>query len=216
MTEKVSIEEQRKLISIVAYKDKLERLQITESVLDEIRNNLVAKLETMIIPLGQDVVRLNETKTEIEDIIYDDVWDDIYDDNTTLHFKNYMSYTKDYDLKKEQIIMALAESVIQILQKTTDLEISPKRYIPREDEIALTEEERQFLKNRATRLVIQYKKFKDDGVIKYARVYSGKLYAMADTEEKFEFINKIFFDIVGEYVLDKIRKEKDKEKQEAS
>lgn len=211
--EKVSIEEQKKVMSTVAYTKELEKLQITEDIIDEIRNNLVSHLKALIIPIGQDIVMIQQTISEINGIINDEVWNDIYDDNVTLLFKNYITYTKNYDLKKEQIIKAMAETLIELLGKITDLGIKPK-HIPFEDESGLTEEEIKFLKSKATRLILQYKKFKEEGTVKYARVYSLKLYAMAETEAKFEIINNLFFDFTGEYVLDKIRKEKEKQERE--
>ena len=211
-----SVEEERKLVSIIAYIDKLDKIQITEENIDEIRNNLVSSLKAMILPLCQDVVMIKNTQLEIDEIINDEVWDDIYDDSVTLLFRNHMTYSKNYDLKKEQVIRAMAESMMQIFQIITNLGIKPRRSPIREDENAMEEDERQALKNRATRLIVQYKKFKDDPSVnkmKYANVYAHKLYKMADTEERFEFINYLFFEITGEYVLDKIRKKSEKTKE---
>lgn len=210
---KVATEEQRELISTVAYIKKLEKVQITEDVIDGARNNLLSHLKALVIPIGQDVVMITNTINGINEIINDEIWNDIYDDNVTMMFRNYIIYTKNYDLKKEQVIRALAEALIEILGKITDLGIKPK-HIPFENESGLTDEEIKFLKSKATRLVLQYKKFKDEGNHKYTRVYSLNAYRLADTEAKFEFINNIFFEITGEYVLGRIRKEKEKQQED--
>jgi len=173
--EKIENIEEQKKISIIGYIDKLEKIQVTENILDEIKSNLVVQLKTSIIPLGQDVSLITETITEINDIINDEIWDDIYDDNVTLLFRNYIKFTKNYDLKKEQIIKIMGESLIKILEKITDLGIKP-RHIPYEDDASLTEEERQSLKNRATRLILQYKKFREEKKnTTYMRLYSMNL-----------------------------------------
>src|SRR3990167_6327043 len=148
--EKIETAEEQRKISIVGYADKLEKIQITDNILNEIRNNLTSSLKTAIIPLGQDVSLITETITEINDIINDEVWDDIYDDNVTLLFKNYIKYTRNYDIKKEMVIKMMAESLIKILEKTTDLGIKPK-HKPYEDDGSLTEEERKYLSDRAVR-----------------------------------------------------------------
>jgi len=207
--QKIETVEEQKKISIVGYIDKLEKIQITENVLDEIRNNLTAQLNTVIVPLGQDVSLIMETITEINDIINDEVWDDIYDDNVTLLFKNYIKFTRNYDMKKEMVIKLLSESLIKILDKITDLGINPK-HIPYEDDGSLTEDERQSLRDRSIRLILQYKKFKNKGSSIYSKAYSLKIYNLADTQAKFELLNNLFFEHTGEYVLDMIRKEKEK------
>ena len=217
MAEKVSVEEGKK-ISIIGYIDKLEKLPVTDDTIDEIRNNLVSQLTTMSIPLGQDIVLMKEVKAEIDDIIEDEVWNDIFDDVVTLSFKNQMKYSRNYDLKKEQIIRAFAEAVIEIIEKITDVVITTKHKIREDDETSMSEEERQYLKNKATRLVLQYKKFKEDPSVnkmKYANAYAYKLYKTSDTEEKFEMINDIFFDITGEYVLTNLRKKNEAEEKKS-
>jgi len=209
-------EEEQKKIGIGLYASRLEKLQITENVVDEIRNNLVSQLRTLEIPFGQDVVMINETLSEINEIINDEVWNDVYsEDKVTMLFKNYMKLTRNYDFKNEMALRAMGDSIIKILEKITDLGIKPK-HTPIEDDGSLNEDERNALKDKAIRWILLYKKFREEKRnVTYMRLYSIKLYEMADTQAKYEMINNLLFEHTGEYVLDKIKKEKENRDKEA-
>lgn len=207
MTEKVNQEEEQKLIGIKTYYLKMMEKQVTDPIIDDIKNNVVAKLQTLVIPMGQDIELIKNTKLEIEDILYDPIFDDIYDDQVTQLFKNYMHYTRMLHYKSNLVINIIAEAMIDIFEKANDMGTRTRAIYLKEGELLMGEEERDRFKAKMSRFVVRYKKDIETGNLKTARLITKRLYDLADTSERYELINFLFYEFTGEYVLDKIKKE---------
>ena len=82
-----------------------------------------------------------------------------------------------------------------------------------EGEVGMAEDEREVLKYKASRLITIYKKYMVEGIQKKAKIIAHRMFELADTEEKYEIINHLFFEITGEYVLDKMKKEQEKQEE---
>lgn len=213
MADKLNLEQVQKSISIVSYIDSLDKIQIPEDAIIELKTKLVAQLKTLVIPLAQDIKLLTETENKIMEVFNDDVSGDIYDLLEVTHYiKNYISYSKNYNFKKEQSIEIIAKSMIELLKKISELnliKIRPRQLTLEEGEYKLTEEEIKALESKASRLILIYKNYIEDGRMSYGKVMAGKINQMADTQEKYEIINNKFFELTGEYVLDKIKYDKE-------
>lgn len=214
MPEKISLEEEQKLIGISKYIKEIENKQVIDPVLLDIKDKLLDKLQTLIIPIGQDLATLKELKMDINELINDPIYSDLYDDQLTMMFKNHLSNTDKHMVKMVQVVRIFEESLLEIFEKSQDIGPKTKPFFMKEGESVLSDEERERFKAKVTRFVLRYKKEQDDGSVKYSRLIAKRLMDLAETTEKYQLINYIFFEYTGEYVLDKLKREMEKPKED--
>src|SRR3990167_2895557 len=103
MSEKISVEEEKKLISIRSYIDKLEKQQVYNENFIEEKEKLVAVLKNSITALGMATQNVKVTETEIMEVFENDLMDDLYEDFKK-DVKGYITHSMNRFLLQEQVI----------------------------------------------------------------------------------------------------------------
>lgn len=211
MPEKISVEEEKKLISIKSYSDEIEKLNVSQypSIEDE-KVKLVLQLKTLLVPLGKHMQALIKLEDEINQSISHPEMDDLYAlDPVTQLSMLHIQRTKEYDLTKEQAFRAMGDFIINVIDLVNELAIKPKiktEFLSQEEE-PLKEEEITAIKGNAARRIIYWKQ----AVAAQKRRIEYQLYEETKTDrQKFAIVNDLFYEHTGEYVLERIKKEKEK------
>ena len=212
MSEKISVEEEKKLISIRSYIDKLEKQQVYNENFIEEKEKLVAVLKNSITALGMATQNVKVTETEIMEVFENDLMDDLYEDFKK-DVKGYITHSRNRFLLQEQVIQNLANYILTILEGINEVSTPSKSTISNLDdgEPVMDEEERQELKRRANALILHYKKTDMSGKKK---LVVHRLYTLANTKEKFNIMDDMFLEMVGERLLTKFKKEKERQEAE--
>ena len=210
--QKLSVEEEKRLITFKGYLKKIEDTQIYNEHLIGKRDQLVDVLRHLLTPLGMNIVNLKKSEAEIISVLEDELTDDIYEaDPIFKDVKYYIMNSKDIFGQQEKFMHILAQFIIDFIALSNDITpISSSRKVSRIDDgtPALSEEEREKLKRTAYTLILNYKKQTARG---NKNIIASRLLHFADTKEKYSIINDLFLDLAGERVLDKLKKKKPKE-----
>lgn len=212
MTDPISVEEEKKLFP-TSYLQNLEKKDVIDPTLNEIKNNMVRELKSQILGLGQDIVFLKQKLDEFNEFINDDSFDDLYAiDPPVIAMKNYIAISKNYDLKREHFIEIMADGFIDFIDKFNILGI-PNRTVPSmiDEGTTLSPEEQMALLNKAQKFIFMWKEYGANHNKAGQKIIGSMIYRqLANTEEKFRIINDKFFEMTGEYVLTTMKKDKEK------
>lgn len=208
--EKITEEEEKKLISLIDFARDIDKSVTSNEEIHRIKERLILQLNTIIIPLADDKRNIIEIEREINENVNNEELNDLYqNDPVTISMLQYIRLTKSYDLKKEQAIKSFYECVISLIEKINEGILKPikRTEFISEDEKLFTDEERLALKNKAERWVTFWKKSNlgNKKQIEY-QIWKEAL----GNKQKFSIFNDMFYEHTGEYVLDRIKKEKEK------
>lgn len=205
--EKINVEEEKRLITSKTYLDKIESTQVYHENLIDRKKELVSVLKNQLLPMGMSIASIKTLEAEIKSVLEDELLDDLYDADPI--FKDIKQYMKDSHhtfLLQEQFIQILSQFILEFLTIAND--ITPISITPQNSNIddgtpTLSLEEKEKLKKISSSLILHYK---HQTTSAKKKVLANRLLYFADTKEKYKIINDIFFDIVGERVLDKLKK----------
>ena len=208
--EKITQEEEKKLISLVDFAKDIDKFTTSHEEIHRIKEKLILKLNMLIIPLADDRRNIMEIESEINQNINNEELNDLYqNDPVTISMLQYMRITKSYDLKKEQAIEVFYQCIIQLLEKINEGILKPikRTEFISEDEKLFTDEEISAIKNKAERWVLYWKKANTSTKkqIEY-QVWKEAL----GNKQKFSIFNDMFYEHTGEYILDRVKREKEK------
>lgn len=211
MPEKISTEEAKKLIFIKGYVDEFEKLEPANPEIAQLKDNLILQLKTLLIPLAQNRMFLKELEDDVNDIVYSDELDHLFrDDPVTQKMMQYMKVTKSYDLNKEQAMKVMCETLMEVIEATDDIKFTTKvkTEFLSPDDVAMKEEEIETLKSRARRWIMFWKKATSGA----KKLTEHQIYKdITGHKQRFAIVNDLFYEETGEYVLDRIKREKEKQ-----
>ena len=204
----INVDEEKKLITILTYLKKITDTTIEDNILDNKRDRLVAVITNLIPQMGISITDNQRHESKIDEKLQDEMTNDIYESDPLYpHVTGYINSSKNRYLLQEQIANVLCEFIIDILAMTNDILTSrrPKTTSnPLDDgEPMMTTEQRESMKRNAYSMAVYYKNSKES--VKRNMVHN--LNKLCDTNEKFAIANDIFFEVTGEKVLEKYRKE---------
>src|SRR3990167_11373007 len=166
MTQKVTVEEEQRLITSKGYIETLRKKIIIHEGLEQIKINLIKQHETTILGIVTDIANIKECKIEINDILNDEVFDDLYmNDPIAEKLKQYMKLMDGYTLKKEQQVRIIIDSLYAMIDIVNDIGFKPitRTVFMKEGEILLADEEKKALKSKIGNFILMYKKFHEIG-----------------------------------------------------
>lgn len=210
--EKMNLDDEKKLITIKNFLQKIEEIQISDEELIGKKDMLVAVLKEQITPLGMNISNLKQSEAEIQLVLGAELTSDLYESDPVFKdIKYYIQNSKDGFHLQEKFIQILAKFILDFLVFSNDkTPISPASHSNIDDGTPiLSEEERERLKRMAHSLILNYK---EETSPARKKVVASRLLHFADTKEKYQIINGMFLDLIGEKVLDTIKKKQQKEK----
>lgn len=216
MPEKISVDEEKRILP-TSYIEKMEKKQVIDSTLGMIKEGIVNKLKTTILPMGQDKLYLNEIEEEIMDNFNDEVLDDLYGElPITPLVKNYIKRVKDYDLKREQFITIVIDGFIDFIDKANIAKGGEiKTEFLEEGDIMPEDERKKFIDN-INPYILRWQGCEQKTRSKSLQNAMTHLLftKFATTKMKFIIIDEQFFNIVGQRVLTKWKEDAEKRKEE--
>ena len=209
--QKMAVDDEKKLITLKNYLKKIGDTQIYNEQIISKRDEVVSVLGHLLTPLGMHIVTLKTLEAEITSVLKDELTDDLYESDPV--FKDvqyYIQNSKDTFALQEKFIQIMSHFIISLISLSNDTtSISHAKESSTDDGTpTLSEEEREKLKRIAYTLILNYKQQTTPGKKK---VLASRLLHFADTKEKYKIINDLFLDLIGERVLDKLKKIKLKE-----
>lgn len=215
MEQKLLVEDEQKIISLKNYLDKISSFQIYDQDMERKRDELASVLKHLLTPLGMVIVNLKRSETKINEEFQHELTHDLIESDPL--FKDvefYLSHSRDLFAQQEKIIQILSSFIVEFLTiSNVKTPISPAPDSSIDDGTpALSQEEREKLKRIAHTLILSYKEQKSTAK---KNTVASRLLHYADTKEKYRIINDIFLDLVGEKVLDKLKKKKFRPKEDA-
>ena len=209
------VEDEQKIISLKNYLDKISSFQIYDQDMERKRDELASVLKHLLTPLGMVIVNLKRSETKINEEFQHELTHDLIESDPL--FKDvefYLSHSRDLFAQQEKIIQILSSFIVEFLTiSNVKTPISPAPDSSIDDGTpALSQEEREKLKRIAHTLILSYKEQKSTAK---KNTDASRLLHYADTKEKYRIINDIFLDLVGEKVLDKLKKKKFRPKEDA-
>lgn len=208
--ERINVDEEKRLITIKNYLQKIDVIQIYDEELIGKRNELVSVLKNLITPLGMNIVSLKKSEVEIESVLGNELTLDLYESDPVFKdVKYYIENSKTGIHLQEKFIQILSQFILDFLVISNDkTPISSASNSNIDDGTpTLSEEEREKLKRTAYTLILNYKQQTTPA---RKKVIASRLLYFADTKEKYKIINDLFLDLVGEKVLDTIKKKQAK------
>lgn len=207
--EKLTQEEEKKLIGLVAFASEINDLTTSSEEINNIKEKLVLRLKENIVSMADTRRNIIEIENEINENINNEELNDLYlSDPVTISMVQYIRLTKSYDLNKEQAIKAMYECIVELIEMINEGMLKPIKRTEFVDEELLSDEEINALKNKALRWVMFWKKTDKTSARKQIEYQMWK--EALGSKQKFSIFNDMFFEHTGEYVLDRIKKEKDK------
>lgn len=198
-------EQTQKQVSVLDYNDKLKSIRLKNLSTLKIKNELTKQLDTVSIALGQHLSRFDRNKNGIIDLFENEKTRYLIEDLPSVkETKTMIGHIEDYLVMKEKEISLLVEALEELFV-ISDSAVSQPMSIPvvkREDNfdatLAFEKKIRLYANNfkNATRA--------DDR-------YPQKITAIdaSDSTEKKFITNKVWMEIVGEYLFKEVTTEKD-------
>ena len=208
MPEKISVDEEKRTISVVPFLEKLDKVQVYNERFIPEKDKLVAILKNLLPSLGLATQKLKQAEAEIMAVFQDELLDDLYDDFKK-DVQHHITYARDMVLMEQQITRILANYILTTLEQVSELSTQPTKrtFSPSDEgEPVLSEEERAALKQKAIPLILKFK----DANSGWQKMAVARFNRLADTKEKLHLYDDIFLQEVGERLVSKFRKEQEK------
>lgn len=208
MPDKISVEEEKRTISVVPFLEKLDKVRVYNEKFSPEKDKLVAILKNLLPSLGLATQKLKQTEAEIMAVFQDELLDDLYDDFKK-DVQHHITYARDMVLMEQQITRILANYILTTLEQVSELSTQPPKrtFSPSDEgEPVLSEEERAVLKQKAMPLILKFK----DANSSWQKMAVARFNRLADTKEKIHLYDDIFLQEVGERLVSKFRKEQEK------
>ena len=208
-TFKLSVEEEKKLGGIFSLLENIEKTQVSHEILDIKKDKLVSVIHHLMTPLGREIANAGKSQAKITEQLEDPVVDDLFaTDPVFIEVTHFIEHSHTKFLFQEQLIQLLATFISDSLAFFNDM--TPTKTSKRTSAIddgtpMLNDAERERFRRTAHTLVLNYKHEK---TLSKKRTVASRLLYLADSKEKYDIVNDIFLDLVGEKVLDKIKKQK--------
>lgn len=216
MTERITEEDEHKLIVVRGSLGRLQQKRIIDVTLNELKNILIGQLDTSILSVALTIKNIKKLKQDIDGIMNNINFED---DDLTLLFRQYLEQINNFMLLKEQQFKLVIDSYIEFIERINDLSLKPvsRTIYFKEGEIPMTESEKQDLKDKVTKLILYYKKYKENGRRIEENETLNRIDSFCDTHEKLMLVDDIFYDKTQDYILTKKRaSEERKQKKESS
>lgn len=211
MTEKITQEEEHKLISLKSFVDSLQKIQVIDPILLDIQNRLLASLKPTVTYQAIALRRTNELKIVLKTELNDEVNADIYNDEISINMRHYLDRVDDNDFTKEYVIKILTSTLLDIFDKITEFAKMPQEIKVLDGEKIMDGGDREMFKAWANRLVLSYKRYVENGNSRSKNVLASRIYDKADTDEKYQIANNLFYEYTGKHVLDEIKRRETKQ-----
>lgn len=212
-TDKISVEEKKKILPIL-YLEKMRIQQVYNPILADITKRMGETLNGQILGMGQDIFMMREKRKVFFEYIENELFDDLYEDDVPANaMKDYILLVDNYNTKIDQFIKATFEYFLEFIDKNNMLEtkvVKRTEFIEQGEEL-MTEEEKQKFLDTVSRHILYYKSLDKAG---HKKIIADMIYRkLANTKERFILADDKFFEIVGEYILKDLKKEKEKQSQ---
>lgn len=218
MTERITIEDQNKLI---VARDTIGRLQqkiVRYALISEEKNILSGRLESFLDSTALTLKNIKELEREIDSIMDNENFED---DELTLRFRHFRNHIRDFIFLNGRQFKMLSDSYLKLLDFANDIKQNPitKTVFLDADETKMSEGEKKEVSDKAEKLIMYYKEFRNAKKVAESNAILMQLNIIADTGEKMHVIDEIAFEKTGDYILKRYRtaerkqenKEEDKE-----
>ena len=118
MPEKISVDEEKRTISVVPFLEKLDKVQVYNERFIPEKDKLVAILKNLLPSLGLATQKLKQAEAEIMAVFQDELLDDLYDDFKK-DVQHHITYARDMVLMEQQITRILANYILTTLEQVS-------------------------------------------------------------------------------------------------
>jgi len=196
---KITTEDEEKLIVVKGYLGRLQQKISLDPLINETKNILIGQLDTSILNIALTVKTLKSLEDDIDFIMNSESFED---DELTLIFRQYLMQIKNYMLLKEQQLKIVVDAYIKTIEQTNSLTKPTTRFMyVKENEVLMSDTEREELNSITRRYGLAYKQYKNNGKMLEANIYLEKLDLSANTNEKLVFMDDILHELTNEYLI---------------